>query len=246
MEATNTGYKGKTENWRVPLATMERLDAEGRLHFTGRGGIRIKRYLDEMPGRPVQALWADISPINSQAAERTGYLTQKPLALLYRIIRASSNPGDVVLDPFCGCATACVAAENLGRRWIGIDLSPLAVNLIRQRFWGSTSNPQQAPFSRSDLIVRGDVPVRQANLAPTPVDWRHTQYGAQEGKCLGCEHHFPFQNMTKDHDVPTAKGGPDIPDNWQLLCGRCNSVKGAMLDLAGLRAKNKRDGYMAA
>ena len=123
-------YKGKAENWRVPLETMERLDAEGRLHFTSRGGIRIKRYLDEMPGRPVQALWTDIPPINSQAAERMGYSTQKPLALLERIIAASSNPGDVVLDPFCGCATTMEAAHKLGRKWIGIDIAIHAVKRV--------------------------------------------------------------------------------------------------------------------
>ena len=123
-------YKGKTDNWRVPIETMQRLDAEGRLHFTGRGGIRIKRYLDELPGRPVQSLWADIPPINSQAAERMGYATQKPLALLERIINASSNAGDVVLDPFCGCATTMEAAHKLGRRWIGIDIAIHAVKRV--------------------------------------------------------------------------------------------------------------------
>ncbi len=123
-------YKGKNELWRVPLETMERLDGEGRLHFTNRGGIRIKRYLDELPGRPVQALWDDIPPINSQAAERMGYATQKPLALLERIISASSNPGDVVLDPFCGCATTVEAAHNLGRKWIGIDIAIHAVKRV--------------------------------------------------------------------------------------------------------------------
>ena len=123
-------YKGKAENWRVPPETMGRLDAEGRLHFTSRGGIRIKRYLDELPGRPVQALWADIPPINSQAAERMGYATQKPLALLERIIAASSNPGDVVLDPFCGCATTMEAAQKLGREWIGVDIAIHAIKRV--------------------------------------------------------------------------------------------------------------------
>lgn len=105
-------YKGTTSLWRVPLETMERLDAEGRLHFTSKGGIRRKRYLDEMEGRPIQQLWADINPINSQSKERTGFPTQKPLALYERITRASSNEGDMVLDPFCGCATTLVAAER--------------------------------------------------------------------------------------------------------------------------------------
>ena len=228
------------------------VDEDGRRYAIPRGrqyrkGIVKRVYLDEHPGVAVGSLWSEKElTMQGRDNERTGYPTQKPLALLERIIQASSQPGDVVLDPFCGCATACVAAERLGRRWIGIDLSPLAVNLIKQRFWGTTANPLQAPFSETNLMVRHDVPMQTVDLAPAPIDWRHVQYGKQEGKCLGCEHHFPFQNMTKDHDVPTAKGGQDTPTNWQLLCGRCNSVKGATLDLAALRAKNKRDGYMAA
>ena len=126
-------YRGATSFWRVPLETMQRLDAEGRLHFTKAGGIRRKRYLDEMKGRPAQALWDDIDPINSQARERLGYPTQKPEALLERIILASSNEGDVVLDPFCGCGTAVAVAERLGRRWAGIDITHLAVSLMKYR-----------------------------------------------------------------------------------------------------------------
>lgn len=112
---------------------MQRLDAEGRLHFTRKGGIRLKRYLDEAKGMPLQALWSDIPPINSQAQERLGYPTQKPRALLERIVAASSNPGDTVLDPFCGCGTAVDAAQRLGRNWIGIDVTHLAIGLIEKR-----------------------------------------------------------------------------------------------------------------
>ena len=126
-------YKGIRSLWRVPRETMERLDEQERLHFTSRGGIRLKRYLDEMPGLPIQDVITDIFAINSQAAERLGYPTQKPIALLERIIQASSNEGDVVLDPFCGCGTAVAAAQKLGRRWIGIDLTHLAIALIKYR-----------------------------------------------------------------------------------------------------------------
>ena len=126
-------YKGARSLWRVPLETMRQLDAEGRLHFTSRGGIRRKRYLDELEGRPTQALWDDIGPLNSQAKERLGYPTQKPEALLERIISASSNEGDVVLDPFCGCGTAVAVAERLDRRWIGIDITHLAISLMKSR-----------------------------------------------------------------------------------------------------------------
>ncbi len=126
-------YKGVRSLWRMPLATMERLDAEGKLHFTRAGGIRLKRYLDENKGVTLQALWEDIPPINSQAAERLGYPTQKPLALLERIIQASSNPGGLVLDPFAGCGTATDAAQSLGRRWLGIDITYLSIALLKYR-----------------------------------------------------------------------------------------------------------------
>ncbi|WP_425229278.1 DNA methyltransferase [Sphingomonas sp.] len=126
-------YKGVASLWRMPVETMRRLDDEGRLHFTRTGGIRLKRYLDEAKGLPVQALWTDIPAPNSQAQERLGYPTQKPLALLERIIAASSDPGDVVLDPFCGCGTAVHAAQKLGRQWIGIDVTHLAISLIEKR-----------------------------------------------------------------------------------------------------------------
>ena len=126
-------FKGITSLWRVPPETMQRLDAEGRLHFTSRGGIRRKRYLDEMKGTLMSSSWTDIPPINSQAKERLGYDTQKPFALLERIVSASSNEGDVVLDSFCGCGTAIAAAHNLGRRWIGIDITHLAITVMRKR-----------------------------------------------------------------------------------------------------------------
>lgn len=126
-------YKGINSLWRFPPATMKKLDAEGRLHFTKNGGIRLKRYLDEAKGYNAQSIWEDIPPINSQAQERLGYPTQKPLAFLERIISASSNEGDVVLDPFCGCGTTVHASQKLGRRWIGIDITHLAVALIEHR-----------------------------------------------------------------------------------------------------------------
>jgi len=109
--------------------------AAGRIVFPKKaGGVpRFKRYLDEMPGVPLQDLWADLDPINAKAAERLGYPTQKPESLMKRVIESSSNPGDVVLDPFCGCGTTIAVAERLKRRWIGIDLTYLATSLIKGR-----------------------------------------------------------------------------------------------------------------
>ncbi len=113
---------------------LELLDRSGRVHWPERGSVpQRKRYVDESPGNPIQDMVSDIAPIGAHARERLGYPTQKPEALLERIINASSNEGDVVLDPFCGCGTATVAAERLNRRWIGIDITHLAITLVRHR-----------------------------------------------------------------------------------------------------------------
>lgn len=129
------GYQPHRNGWAISLERMEQLDAEGRLHFpeSKEGRISSKLYLDEMPGVPMENVWTDIPPIGSRARERLGYPTQKPQALLERIITVSSNPGDVVLDPFCGCGTAVAAAEKLGRQWLGIDITHLAVALMKSR-----------------------------------------------------------------------------------------------------------------
>ena len=126
-------WKGIVRVWRVPITTMERLDGEGRIYYTRNGIPRIKRYLDESNGMPVQDVWTDIESLRSWHGERLGYPTQKPEALLERIINASSNEGDVVLDPFCGCGTAVAAAQKLGRQWLGIDITHLAVALMKNR-----------------------------------------------------------------------------------------------------------------
>ncbi len=127
-------WKGLTRVWRWTKERMQSLHDEGRLVYTSSSGMpQYKRYLDEMQGTPITSVWTDIPPINSQAQERLGYPTQKPLALLERIIAASSNEGDLVLDPFCGCGTTVHAAQKLNRRWIGIDITHLAIHLIKRR-----------------------------------------------------------------------------------------------------------------
>ena len=135
------GFPWPEKGWRFELTTMQKMhddnriwypkDKNGQLDFKKRP--QVKRYLSEMEGGVMGVVWTDIAPINSQAAERLGYPTQKPLALLERIVSASSNEGDTVLDPFCGCGTAVHAAQKLGRNWIGIDITHLAVSLIEKR-----------------------------------------------------------------------------------------------------------------
>jgi site-specific DNA-methyltransferase (adenine-specific) len=127
-------FLGITRVWRWTKERMQAAYEAGLVIQTKPGTVpQGKRYLDEQRGKPLADIWTDIPPINSQAAERLGYPTQKPLALLERIIQASSNPGDTVLDPFCGCGTAIAAAEKLGRSWIGIDITYLAITLIEGR-----------------------------------------------------------------------------------------------------------------
>lgn len=126
-------YKGVTSLWRCPKETMERLDREGRLYFTSKGGIRRKLYLDELPGMPAQALWTDVNPVNSQATERVDYATQKPEALLERIIKASSNEGMVVADFFGGSGTTARVAARLNRRFIHTDIGINSIQVTRDK-----------------------------------------------------------------------------------------------------------------
>ena len=137
MGLTGGGYdyewNGVKKIWRLPLDKMKQLHEEKRIKYTRSGTAEYIRYLDEMPGMPLQDIWDDISPINSQAKERLGYPTQKPKALLERIIKASSNEGDIVLDGFSGCGTTIDAAEGSHRNWIGIDISPIAISLVKRR-----------------------------------------------------------------------------------------------------------------
>jgi site-specific DNA-methyltransferase (adenine-specific) len=162
----------------------------------------------------------EIPAINNMAKERVGYPTQKPLALLDRIIKASCPPDGIVLDPFCGCATTLVAAERLGRQWAGIDLSPLAVKLVKDRL-------KQEMGMFYDIVHRTDIPRRtDMGKLPNYRTHKHQLYGKQEGNCYGCKSHFPFRNLTVDHIVPKAYGGSDHYENLQLLCGWCNSKKG--------------------
>jgi len=165
--------------------------------------------------------------------ERTGYPTQKPLKLLHRIIKAISNDGDLVLDPFCGCATACVAAEQLGRQWIGIDISLSTEIITKLRLdeasqQGKLMNPVPTTevFVQTEPPKRTDIPDTDAQMQlPKAHTYKHELYGKQEGKCAGCHYFLPFRNMTIDPIVPRSKGGTDAKENLQLLCNACNATK---------------------
>ena len=212
---------GVTRFWRYSEEEMKRLIDAGRIVQTAPGRVpAYKRYLDEMPGKPLQNIWTDIPPLAPAARERIGYPTQKPLALLSRVIAASSNEGDVVLDPFAGCATACIAAEQLGREWVGIDISEKAAELVERRMRDELGLFYQGAH-RTDVPRRTDM-----GKLPPYRSHRQTLYGQQEGNCAGCASHFEARHLEVDHIISRRKGGTDHVDNLQLLCGSCNRVKG--------------------
>jgi DNA modification methylase len=167
------GFASPEKGWRYSRETMAELDAAGRIWYPEDKAKRpqIKRYLDEMQGILMGSVWTDIAPLNSQAIERLGYPTQKPLALLERIIQASSKENDIVLDAFCGCGTALVAAQNLKRQWIGIDVSPTACRVMAKRL--RDRNVCALPESEElwaigrGFIVR-DLPKSEAELRKYP------------------------------------------------------------------------------
>ena len=213
-------FLGVTRVWRWTQERMQAAFNAGIIVQAKPGAVpRYKKYLHESRGRTVTNDWHDIQQVLGN--EEIGYPTQKPLALLQRIIEASSNVGDIVLDPFCGCATALVAADRLNREWAGIDLSPLAARLVLKRL-----RDDRGPLF-DDVLHREDVPARtDLGDLPNYRTHKHTLYGRQEGICGGCRILFPFRNLTVDHVIPRSKGGSDHLDNLQLLCGACNSAKG--------------------
>lgn len=201
---------------------LDALDAAGLIvHPTTGFWPGLKRFAAADKGKPLQdIIYEPTGLTNYSGAERVGYPTQKPLALLDLLIRSSTNPGDVVLDPFCGCATTCVAADRLQRQWVGIDLSEVAAKLVLKRI-----RDDQGPLF-DDVTHRTDLP-RRTDLGKLPHyrTHKHTLYGRQEGHCAGCRVLFPFRNLTVDHIVPVSGGGSDHIANLQLLCGSCNSTK---------------------
>ena len=206
---------GVTRTWRWAESRMLKEIEAGRVVQTRPGNVpRYKRYLDEQKGKTLNNIWVDIPNLTARNKERIGYPTQKPIALLERIIRASSNPGNMVLDPFCGCATTCIAAERLQRHWIGIDLSPKSFKLAKLRL-------EQQGIIKNVIHRKGNPELYQQDRT-----YKHILFGLQEGRCNGCQTVSSFRNMTIDPIVAKSQGSADIPDNLQLLCGACKSMKG--------------------
>jgi len=212
------GYKPHPNGWAISIEKMREYDAAGRLQFpkTPDGRIQFKRYLDERKGMPIGSVWVDIPPINSMAQERLGYPTQKPVALLERILSASSNPGDVVLDPFCGCGTTVHAAEKLKRQWIGIDITHLSVSLIEKRLKDAFPGIEFKVHGRpKDLDGARDLALRdkhQFQLWATSVVDAQPYRGGKKGADGGVDGIMHFRSGAKSHEkaIVSVKGGGNI------------------------------------
>lgn len=225
------GFPSPQMGWRYQRGTMQRLHDEGRIwypinpdgSYATQKRPQLKRFLAEMEGGVMGTIWGDIPPINSQAQERLGYPTQKPLALLERIIAASSNEGDVVLDPFCGCGTAIHAAQKLGRQWIGIDITHLAVHLIERRlndaFPGIAYEVHGTPkdlASAQDLAARDKHQFELWALAQVDAQpWKGGRKGP-DGGIDGIIYFKPDGKRTEKAIVEVKGGGTGVKDIGRL------------------------------
>jgi DNA modification methylase len=237
-------FLGVTRYWRYSREKMEQLHRNGLIEFRPKGKVpRLKRYLDETKGLPLQSVWTDIRPLINFGKEALGYPTQKPLALLERIIKASSDPDDIVLDAFCGCGTALVAAQSLDRRWIGIDVSPTACRVMAQRLEKDCGLREGEDFlvhgmPRSESVLRkmphfefenwavialGGTPNR-SKVGDMGIDGRVYPVSAIPKKAkdnLGfMDHWYPIQVKQKD-----KAGRPDI-DSFEAVMMREDRPKG--------------------
>lgn len=236
-------FYSKTDNYNF---TPPHIPHKSGVHNTGqvfgsakKGSKKIQERL-ETGGKQLEDWWIDIWSTDRYRKELLGYPTQKPLAVLERIIKASSNKNDIVLDPFCGCATTCSAAEKLDRNWIGIDISEKAYDLVNMRL-KTEAGMDKFTKGAGEVIHSTKPPQQIAKRSPCI---KNTLFGKQHGYCNGCKHDYNYKDLEVDHIVPKVQGGQDRDDNLQLLCGHCNRVKGGKLTMAELKARLKKLGII--
>ncbi|MGI9307041.1 MAG: DNA methyltransferase [Gammaproteobacteria bacterium] len=256
-------------------ASIAKLKKEGRVRTTKNGKTRIKYYLIKKGGKyyrrkKIPTVWNDISSLGQAGGgENTKWPTQKPLALLNRIIRTSGKKGDVLLDPFCGCATACVAAAHQERQWVGIDLELQAAAIMQDRMRSKKEKNLLDEFHKCEIrsIVRqpaGKTREQQELLEDLPqdIEWLKTPprrtdvreftasekaelkpalYHGQQKKCAGCLEITDLKHLDLDRKIPQKRGGYYVPDNVQLLCGNCNRTKGGRTNAYLQRKLEERD-----
>ena len=254
------GYKNPhPSGWRLSKDRLEEEYQKGNVVIKADGKLERRKYIEDYVGVPLGSLWDDIPRLASSAKERTGYPTQKPLALYKRMIQASSNPDDMVLDPFAGCATTCVAAEQLGRRWIGIDIREEAEAVTFERL----EREVNANMAWNDIVrVLMDAPERTDDgepaapelflESPKPKERRISVPEAREAlakrdglRCRGCGYLPPYLDfMHVDHKKPRKLKGKESLSNFALLCEPCNRKKSYKLTLRELQAARIKEGRM--
>ena len=218
-------------------ARLDALDAAGLIHHPERGvWPGLKRYAEADAGNPQQDLFTEprgFTNYSTRLPEYTGWRTQKPVALIEKLIRASSNAGDLVMDPFCGCATACIAAEKLGRQWIGIDKLPQAAEVLRGRARRELQIPlpdeginDWADWTPMALVAAPPRTDLELAFPADPSSQKQWLYANQGQRCAGCRYELPLHVLTIDHITPRSRGGLDAEGNLQLMCHTCNAIKG--------------------
>ena len=257
--------------WCLSRDRLEQEYQKGNVVVRPDGKLERRKYEEDYPGVPAGNVWTDIPNLTGTMPEKVSYPTQKPLKLYRRIIRASSKPGDMVLDPFCGCATTCVAAEKEDREWTGIDIWEEAHQTVLDRLHkeGLSIMGDHGPrlFSHGDVTYSTDVPERTdgGEIAAPKIKRKRNLYTPPEPPdgytnaqrkaklidvcglvCAGCDRRFDFpEYLQLDHNIPRSEGGSNNLTNRLLLCGPCNRRKSNTLTLTGLRRRNQREGFMA-
>lgn len=205
------------------LSILEKLNVLDKLDlvtWNSKGNPDYKYYLSATKGKPLTDLMFDINPLSSSSPENTGYPTQKPLELIRRLILSSTNEEDIVLDPFCGTATTCVAAQQLQRKWIGIDIEKNSARVVMDRL--SNDAGLFSDFMHTDKFPkRSDIKEEKIGK-----NLKEKLYKDHKGKCNACETKMEIRHFEIDHIIPRSKNGADTFENFQLLCGSCNRIKG--------------------
>jgi len=256
-------FRGITRAWRFEPRRMQELwDADMLTQATTGSPFRYKKYEHDAKGVKADSLWLNFHSPRG-AKERTGYPTQKPVALLERIIKASSNEGDMVLDPFCGCATTCVAAEQLDRQWVGIDIWEKAHEVVLNRLnrevglFGDVTFTEQFPertdngesaspgFQVQERRINQQFPHECLTHKQIVAELIEAQSGGDERViCAGCGRRLEKEFMELDHIQPRKDGGVNDISNRILLCRPCNGYKRHKLTLSGLRDRNSKERWM--